>query len=144
MHQVQHSRKAKQEYTTKKGTVVRLTKQQKDYADLKLANPNAALTDIVKQAYPNAKDSNYASTIAAINEKNQSIQIYTNEQISNAKRRIGQLVHSEREDIALRASQDILDREHGKAVQQVQTESKAITINIDLSGDNGLLEPQTD
>lgn len=143
MHQVKHSRKAKTEYNTKSGTKVRLTKQQKDYADIKLENPNMALVDVVKQAYPNAKDSNYASTIAAINEKNESIQIYTNEQVNKAKKRVIELIDSEREDIALRASVDVLDREHGKAVQQVQTTSKVMTINIDLSG-NGLAEPKTD
>lgn len=140
--QVKHSRKAKTEYNTKSGTKVRLTKQQKDYADIKLSNPNMALVDVVKQAYPNAKDSNYASTIAAINEKNNSIQIYTNEQISKAKKKIVELIDSEREDIALRASVDVLDREHGKAIQKQEISSKTMTINIDLSG-NGLAEPKT-
>lgn len=137
------TRKAKETIVMKSGAIVKLTPQQKAYADLLLEQPNTAQTDIVKQAYPNVTDSNLASTIAAQNNKNTDIQIYTGEQISKAKKRVVELIDSEREDIALRASVDVLDREHGKAVQQVQTTSKVMTINIDLSG-NGLAEPQTE
>lgn len=137
------TRKAKETIVMKSGAIVKLTPQQKAYADLLLEKPNLAQTDIVKQAYPNVTDSNLASTIAAQNNKNNDIQIYTNEQISKAKKRVIELIDSEREDIALRASVDVLDREHGKAVQQVQTESRTMTISIDLSG-NGLAEPQTE
>ena len=137
------TRKAKETIVMESGAIVKLTPQQKAYADLLLEQPNTAQTDIVKQAYPNVTDSNLASTIAAQNNKNTDIQIYTSEQVSKAKRRIVELIDSEREDISLRASVDVLDREHGKAVQQVQTTSKVMTINIDLSG-NGLAEPQTE
>ena len=137
------TRKAKETIVMKSGAIVKLTPQQKAYADLLLEQPNTAQTDIVKQAYPNVTDSNLASTIAAQNNKNTDIQIYTSEQVSKAKRRIVELIDSEREDISLRASVDVLDREHGKAVQQVQTTSKVMTINIDLSG-NGLAEPKTE
>ena len=137
------TRKAKETIVMKSGAIVKLTPQQKAYADLLLEKPNTAQTDIVKQAYPNVTDSNLASTIAAQNNKNTDIQIYTSEQVSKAKRRIVELIDSEREDISLRASVDVLDREHGRAVQQVQTTSKVMTINIDLSG-NGLAEPKTE
>ena len=135
------TRKAKETIVMKSGAIVKLTPQQKAYADLLLEQPNTAQTDIVKQAYPNVTDSNLASTIAAQNNKNTDIQIYTSEQVSKAKRRIVELIDSEREDISLRASVDVLDREHGRAVQQVQTTSKVMTINIDLSGK---AEPQTE
>lgn len=138
----QVSRKAKDTIILKSGAVVKLTPNQKAYADTKLENPNMPLTEVVKRAYPNVKDSNVASTIAALNDKNKDLQIYTGEQVNKAKKRIVELIDSEREDISLRASVDVLDREHGKAVQQVQTTSRVMTISIDLT--NGLVEPQTE
>lgn len=138
----QHASKKKDEYTTKSGAKVYLTRQQKDYADSKLtAKPGTPLTAAAREAYPNAGQDTLRQIVNA-NERNKDVAIYTSEQVTKAKKKVIELVDSQREDIALRASVDVLDREHGKAVQQVQTTSRVMTISIDLT--NGLTEPQTE
>lgn len=60
-------------------------------------------------------------------------QIYLKEHVSKASNRIVELVDNEKPDIALRAAQDVLDRSHGKAIQQVNQTTTGVTLNIDLT-----------
>lgn len=60
--------------------------------------------------------------------------IYRASAVGSAKRRIVQLVKSNNESIALKASQDILDRTEGKAVQKTENTSKVVEVKLDLSG----------
>lgn len=107
----------------KNGTFApKLTRKQKAFADLLIAQPKASATEIVRQTY-NVSDNNTAGVIAAENLRKPSIQLYLDSHIDKAKQRIVQLVDSEREDIALRASQDIIDRTHGKPTQIQQSQS---------------------
>jgi len=141
--QKRHASKKKHKHITKSGVVVELTPQQKAYADAKLqAKAGTPLIASAKQAYPNAGYDTLRQIVAQ-NEKNQSIAIYSNEQLNRAKTRVVELVESDREDIALRASQDILDRTEGKPIQKQEITQKSVSISIDLSG-NGLAEPKTE
>ena len=49
-------------------------------------------------------------------------------------REIAGLVESNNENIALRASDSILDRQLGKPTQQIVTTNKKVFISIDLTG----------
>lgn len=64
--------------------------------------------------------------------KTPNVMIYTSKIENKAKKRIAELVDSEKQDIALRASQDILDRNIGKAVQ------KQVNINANISFEQAL------
>lgn len=60
-------------------------------------------------------------------------QLYLNEHVNKAKATIVELMDSEKDDIRLRASTDVLDRTHGKAIQQIQQTTVGVTLNIDLT-----------
>lgn len=61
-----------------------------------------------------------------------NVLIYTNKIENKAKRKIASLIDSEKEEIALKASQDILDRNIGKAVQ------KTISTSVNISFEQAL------
>lgn len=63
-----------------------------------------------------------------------TVQIYKNSIIKKAKRRIGTLIDSTNESIALKASQDVIDRTEGKAVQKTESTQKTVSVKLDLSG----------
>jgi len=63
-----------------------------------------------------------------------SVQIYKDSAIRKAKRRVVSLVDSNNEQIALKASQDILDRTEGKAQQKSGDTSRTVRVEIDLTG----------
>lgn len=66
-----------------------------------------------------------------------SVSIYLQEHVNSARKRIVELVDvAGKEEIQLRASQDILDRSYGKAIQSHEVRSEKISINIDLSGES--------
>jgi hypothetical protein len=60
--------------------------------------------------------------------------IYKASAVGKAKRRIVSLVDSPNEGIALKASESIIDRVEGKAVQRSENTSKVLKVSLDLSG----------
>jgi DNA phosphorothioation-dependent restriction protein DptG len=60
-------------------------------------------------------------------------QVYLQEHVAKAVNRIVELVDSDKPDIALRASQDIIDREKGRAIQKTELTSTGVTLTIDLT-----------
>lgn len=63
-----------------------------------------------------------------------NVQIYKDSAIRKAKTKIVSLVDSGNEQIALKASQDILDRTEGKAAIKTEHTSKTVHVSVDLSG----------
>jgi len=59
---------------------------------------------------------------------------YKDSAVKKAKNRIVSLVESPNESISLKASQDIIDRNEGKAVQKNESISKTVTVSLDLTG----------
>lgn len=59
---------------------------------------------------------------------------YKDAAVKKAKRRIVSLVDSGNESIALKASQDILDRNEGKAIQKTENLSRTVEVKLDLTG----------
>lgn len=63
-----------------------------------------------------------------------NVQIYKDSAIKKAKSRIVSLVDSDSENIALKASQDILDRTEGKAKQKEGDNSTVVRVELDITG----------
>lgn len=59
---------------------------------------------------------------------------YKDSAVKKAKNRIVELVSSENESIALKASQDVIDRNEGKAIQKSESISRTVEVKVDLTG----------
>ena len=66
--------------------------------------------------------------------KSPSVIGYKDSAVKKAKRRVIELVDSSNENTALKASQDIIDRNEGKAIQKSETTSKVVTVKLDIGG----------
>lgn len=116
----------------KKSRATGLTRKQKAFADYLINNPKQSATKAAQATY-NVSTKQTAEVIASENLSKPPIQIYLNQHIDKAKNRIVTLVDSNKEDIALRASDSILDRALGKATQRVETQSTSVNLNLDLT-----------
>lgn len=126
--------RAKIQYRTSKGTYTsKLTRKQKAWADTYIVDKKAPLTDIARQTY-NVTDSKVAHDISRQNLENPRIQVYLEQHVDKAREKIVSLISSDKEEIALRASQDVIDRTHGKATQRTEVQSSKLSIHIDLTG----------
>lgn len=63
-----------------------------------------------------------------------NVQGYRDSAVSKAKSKIVELVDSSNENTALKASQDILDRTEGKAIQKTENTTRTLEVKLDLSG----------
>lgn len=115
---------------------VKLTRKQKAFADELVNNPKISPTQSALKHYGKPdKPTTYATAqqIAHANLTKPNVQLYLDKHIDKAKNRVIQLVDSEKEDIALRASDSILDRALGKATQRTESTSTSVTLNLDLT-----------
>ena len=110
-----------------------LTIRQKNFVDELIGNKGISATEAYIRAY-GSEDRTIAANSASRLLGNASIQIYKDSAVSKAKSRIVSLVSSDNEQIALKASQDILDRTQGKAQQKDSTVSRVVRVEVDLTG----------
>lgn len=121
------------EESTKLAKALRLKPKTKQMADLLLGNPELSQT----KAYLATHQTNNVDTARVEASKTLSkpnVQLYMDKHINKAKQRVVELVDSDKPDIALRASQDILDRTHGKATV-IQENTTYTDIHITLGTD---------
>ena len=114
---------------------MKLTRKQKAFADTLLNNPKISATRAALQTYGKPdKPTTYATAndIARDNLQKPSVQIYMEEHVQKASNRVVQLIDSEKEEIALRASDSVLDRVLGKATQKIETHSTSVNLNLSL------------
>ena len=116
--------------TTTKGRPY-LTRKQKAFADTLLNNPKMSATKAALATYGTDKDY-VAKNIASENLTKPNIQLYLDEHINKAKNRIVTLIDSEKEEIALRASDSVLDRSLGKATQRTENTTEVVQLNLTL------------
>lgn len=102
------------------------------FADALIANPKKSHTQAYLDTH-RTTNRNVARSEAAKTIAKPSVQIYLKKHANRAKERMLELVESRKEDIALRASVDILDRTYGKAVQRQQSENTNLNINVEAS-----------
>lgn len=112
---------------------IKLTRKQKAFADELVANPKQSATKAVLKTYNVKPIGSSARTIAAQNLAKPSIQLYLDKHVQKAKNRVVELIDSDKEDIALRASDSILDRTLGKATQRTEVQTTGVTLTIDLT-----------
>ena len=112
---------------------LRIKPRTKAMVDKLLANPGMSQT----QAYIETHQTN--NRIVAKNEASKlltkpSVAIYKDSAVRKAKSRIVSLVDSDNENIALKASQDIIDRTEGKASHKDEQLSRTVHVSLDLTG----------
>lgn len=108
-----------------------MTGKQKAFADALIADPKTTLKQAASQAYGHT--GNLAEVTGYQNIRKPQIVAYLDKHAEKAKNKIVQLVDSEKEDIALRASVDIMDRVHGKATQRIEQHTTGVVLTIDLT-----------
>lgn len=112
---------------------MKLTRKQKAFADKLLSEPKQSATEAAAQTY-NVASRKSAEVIASENLRNPAIQIYLEEHVDKAKNRVVELINSEKEEIALRASDSVLNRALGMPTQRTENRTEVVTINLDLTG----------
>lgn len=105
----------------------------KAFADTLLANPKLSNTEAYMRTHKTTNRRS-ASVSASKLLATPSVSIYLAKHVDAARMRIVQLVDGAgKEEIQLRAAQDVLDRSYGKATQRTEGVATGITLNIDLS-----------
>ena len=105
----------------------------KAFVDKLLDNPTMTQTD----AYIETHETNNKKTASKQASKllqSPAVIGYKQSAVSKAKKRIVALVNSDNENIALKASQDIIDRNEGKAVQKNESTQRTVNVMLDLTG----------
>jgi hypothetical protein len=112
---------------------LKLRPKTKAFVDLLQSNPKLSQT----QAYIDTHmtvNRNAASVEAAKLLAKPSVRIYSNNAVLRAKKKIVTLIDSEQENIALRASESVLDRQFGKATFKSESVAKTVEVKLDLTG----------
>ena len=105
----------------------------KAFADELLSNSKLSQTEAYIRTH-GTTNRRSASVSAARLLAKPSVGIYLEEHVNAARKRIVDLVNgASKEEVQIRAAQDILDRYYGKATQRVEQTSQGVTINIDLT-----------
>lgn len=115
-----------------------LKKNSKKVLDIIAAQKQRNAKAAYMQVHPNASPQTAAVNASTLLKKPEA-QIYLQEHIKKAQETVVDLMmNSYKDEIRLRSAQDVLDRTHGKARQQIEAISTGITLNIDLT--SALLE----
>lgn len=112
---------------------LKLKPKTKATVDEILANPSISHTEAYIRNHGTTNRNSARASVAKMLAK-PSVQIYKDSAVRKAKERIVSLVESSNESIALKSSQDILDRTEGKAIQRNETTSKVVEVKLDLTG----------
>ena len=116
---------------------MKLTRKQKAFADALINDPKISATQAALKTYGKPeKPTTYATAndIARTNLQNPSIQVYLEQHVDKAKFKVIELIDSEKEEIALRASEAVMDRALGKATQRTENVSVSLSFGMDLTG----------
>ncbi len=108
-----------------------LKRNTQAFIDTLHANPGMSQT----QAYLDTHRTTSRKTASVESTKllrKPSVQLYSNDAVNKAKRKIVTLVDSDNDSIALKASESILDRTLGKPLQKSETVAKTIEVKLDL------------
>lgn len=121
---------------------IKLTRKQKAFADELINNPKQPMVQAALKTYGRIdKPVTYGSArqIAVENLQKPSLIAYLGIHADEARNKIVELVKSEKEEVALNASKDILDRFYGKATQRTEITTTGVTFQFDLTSslDNG-------
>ncbi len=109
-----------------------LKANSKKTLDIYQAQKKKNATQAYMQTHPEASIETAKARASELLAKPEA-KLYLDAHIDKAKQTIVSLMDSEKDDIRLRASTDILDRSHGKAVSTVVNQTTGIMLSIDLT-----------
>lgn len=104
----------------------------KAFIDKIASNPKISAT----KAYLETHETTNAASARASASKllaTPSVRLYMDEHVYKARNRIVDLIDSDKEEIALRAADSVLDRQLGRPTQRVETSSNIVYVNIDMT-----------
>jgi len=112
---------------------LKLRPKTKEFVDKLIDNPKMSQTEAYIQTHStNSRDTAKVEASKLLTKPN--VVGYKQSAVGKAKRRVITLVDSSNESIALKASQDIIDRNEGKAVQKNEHTSQVVEVKLDLTG----------
>ena len=123
---------------------LRIKPKTKQMVDMLLEDPSLSQTEAYIRTHDTDNRLNAGIAASKILKK-PNVQIYKDSAVKKAKSRIVSLVDSDNENIALKASQDIIDRTEGKAHHKDEQVSRTVHVSLDLTGvklGNHYLTPQ--
>lgn len=112
---------------------LRLKPRTKAFVDELLNDKSISQTEAYIRTHE-TNNRNVAAKEASKLVRKRNVSIYKASHVKKAKERIVSLVDTSNESIALKASQDILDRTEGKAIQKTENTSKVVEVKLDLTG----------
>lgn len=129
--------------STKKSYRDGLTLKQRAWTKKMLENPKMNGTEVALQTY-NTTNRGSANQISHRNLNNPLIQVILSGADNEAQESILKVMRtstglrkdSRHAEVALKAAQDVQDRLHGKAKQQIDIQSTMLNITLDLTGGN--------
>ena len=104
----------------------------KAFANKLLDNPKISATQAYLDTHTTT-NRRTANDLASKALRNPKVMIYMQKHAERAKERIVELVESKKEDIALKASFDIMDRTYGKAIQRQESNNTNVNLNVEAS-----------
>lgn len=105
----------------------------KEFVDLMNADPKLSATEAYIRTHQTESRATARTNASQLLAKT-NVAIYKSSIVKKAKVKVGLLIDSSNESIALKAAQDVIDRTEGKAIQKNETTSKVVTVKLDLSG----------
>jgi len=105
----------------------------KQMIDLMNDNPKLSAAEAYIQTHSTV-NRNTAKTGASKLLQKPSVIGYRDSAVGKAKRRIVSLIDSDNESIALKASESVIDRNEGKAIQKSESTSRTVEVKLDLTG----------
>jgi len=112
---------------------LRIKPKTKATVDEILSNPSISNTEAYMKHHGTTNRDSARASVSKMLAK-PSVQVYKDSAIRKAKSRIVSLVDSDNENIALKASQDIIDRTEGKAGHKDEQVSRTVHVSLDLTG----------
>lgn len=113
---------------------LRISEKTKNFYDETIDNPKVGIREAYKKHVGDSTSDLQASVNASRLINSDKYQIYKKSAVGKAKKRIVSLVSSTNESIALKASQDIIDRTEGKAGHKDDAVSRTVRVELDLTG----------
>lgn len=89
-------------------------------------------TQAYRQVHTGASDITARTNSHKLLQKPES-QIYLQQHSDMARNKVVELLNAKKEEVQLASAKDILDRVHGKAVQQIEQRTTGVTLTIDLT-----------
>jgi len=111
-----------------------LKANSKKILDIVAGQPNQNATQAYREVHPTATPNTAMSNAYKLMQKPEA-RIYLEKHSEQAKSTVVELMaKGHKDETRLNAAKDVLDRQFGRAVQQVQATTTSVSLSIDLTG----------